>query len=175
VCGLLFAVTFSSAGVFTMIYSNACGYAIRAMARLAMLRPDGYVLLDELCKDSDLPRHFVAKIFQDLVRRGLLTSAKGRGGGFALARKPDKISLYDIMAVIDGVEQLDACVVGMACCDEKQPCPQHDQWEPIRNQLKSFLRQTTVAQMSKTLAKKMEMIGSPLPVLEGKSKPIMDL
>lgn len=75
-----------------MIYSNACAYAIHAMARLASLRPDGYVLLDELCADSDLPRHFVAKIFQDLVRQGLLKSAKGRGGGFALARKARKIT-----------------------------------------------------------------------------------
>ena len=43
-----------------MIYSNACAYAIRAMTRLAMMRPDGYVLLDELCEGSDLPQHFVA-------------------------------------------------------------------------------------------------------------------
>ena len=70
-----------------MIYSNACAYAIRAMARLALLRPEGYILLDELCDNSDLPRHFVAKIFQELVRRGLLISAKGRRGGFAQDRQ----------------------------------------------------------------------------------------
>lgn len=155
-----------------MIYSNACAYAIRAMARLAAVRPDGYVLLDELCEGSDLPRHFVAKIFQDLVRKGLLTSAKGRGGGFALARSPDKISIYDIVAVVDGTEQLEACVVGMAKCDDKQPCPQHDQWKPIRTQLRNYLKTTTLRQMGETLADKMQTIGQPLPVLESKSKPV---
>ncbi|MEX0774354.1 MAG: Rrf2 family transcriptional regulator [Phycisphaeraceae bacterium] len=155
-----------------MIYSNACAYAIRAMTRLAMMRPDGYVLLDELCEGSDLPRHFVAKIFQDLVRKGLLTSAKGRGGGFALARKPDKISLYDIVAIVDGAEQLDRCVVGMARCDDKQPCPQHDQWKPLRNQIKTFLAHTTLADMSQSLHFKLEALGKDIPEAMSKSKPV---
>lgn len=155
-----------------MIYSNACAYAIRAMCRLAMLRPDGYVLLDELCDGSDLPRHFVAKIFQDLVRKGLLASAKGRGGGFALARSAKKITLYDIVAVIDGVEQLDHCVVGMSQCDDDQPCPQHDAWQPIRSQLKTYLMQTTLEKMAETLKDKMAKTGEPFPKLESKSKPL---
>ncbi len=155
-----------------MIYSNACAYAIRAITRLAMLRPDGYVLLDELCEGTDLPRHFVAKIFQDLVRKGLLTSAKGRGGGFALASEPGKITLYDIVGMIDGVESLDACVVGMAECSDTQPCPQHDQWKPIRNDLKKFLLSTTLDKMAGALKKKMNLIGQPLPELSSKSKPL---
>lgn len=155
-----------------MIYSNACAYAIRAMARLAMVRPEGYVLLDELCAGSDLPRHFVAKIFQELVRKGLLTSAKGRGGGFALARKPSKITLWDIVAVIDGVERLDQCVVGMEKCNDQQPCPQHDQWVSIRTHLSDFLRETTLERMAGTLQTKLELIGKGLPELKSKSKPV---
>ncbi len=142
-----------------MIYSNACAYAIRAMTRLAMLRPDGYVLLEEVCNGSDLPRHFVAKIFQDLVRRGLLTSAKGRGGGFALAKPAGSITLYDIVNLVDGADQLDQCVVGMAKCDDRQPCPQHDQWKAIRSTLKDYLRKTTLEQMAATLRRKLELIG----------------
>ena len=155
-----------------MIYSNACAYAIRAMSRLAMIRPDGYVLLEELCEGTDLPRHFVAKIFQELVRKGLLTSAKGRGGGFALARSPAEITLYDIVKEIDGVDQLDHCVVGMAKCDDHQPCPQHDQWKAIRSRLKDFLRETTLQRMSNTLARKLELLGEPVPEPKSKSKPL---
>ena len=155
-----------------MIYSNACAYAIRAMTRLAMLRPDGYVLLDELCEGSDLPRHFVAKIFQDLVRKGLLVSAKGRGGGFALARTPDKISVYDIVEMIDGTDQLDNCVVGLNKCDSNQPCPQHDAWLGIRDNLKQFLRNMTLDRMGVTLRSKMEILGQMMPKLESKSKPL---
>ena len=153
-----------------MIFSNACAYAIRGMSRLAMLRPDGYVLLDELCEGSDLPRHFVAKVFQDLVRRGLLTSAKGRGGGFALARRPESITLYDIVAAVDGVEQLEQCVVGMAKCDDRQPCPQHETWKALRSNLKDYLKKTTLAQMAQTLERKMALIGQRPPAPRSKSK-----
>ncbi len=155
-----------------MIYSNACSYAIRAMSRLALLRPDGYVLLDELCAGTDLPRHFVAKIFQELVRKNLLISAKGRGGGFALARKPSQITLYDIVAVVDGGEQFDHCVVGMAKCNDEQPCPQHDQWKTIRTAIKKFLVTTTLERMSSTLEKKLDMLGTPIAAPKSKSKPL---
>ncbi len=155
-----------------MIYSSACSYAIRALSRLAMMRPDGYVLLDELCEGTELPRHFVAKIFQDLVRKGLLISAKGRGGGFALAQPASEITLYDIVGAIDGVSRLDECVVGMAKCDDKQPCPQHDQWLAIRSNLRDFLTQTTLSKMSETLTRKLELLGEPLPEATSKSKPL---
>lgn len=155
-----------------MIYSNACGYAIRALSRLAIVRPDGYVLLDELCEGTDLPRHFVAKIFQELVRKGLLTSAKGRGGGFALAHKPEKLTLFEIVQAVDGVEQLDHCVVGMAQCNDEQPCPQHEAWKGIRTQLKHYLQHTTLRDMADALARKLEMAGNTIPEPKSKSKPL---
>ena len=155
-----------------MIYSSACAYAIRALSRLAIMRPDGYLLLEDLCAGTDLPRHFVAKIFQDLVRRGLLSSAKGRGGGFALARKPDQITLLEIVSNVDGVEQLEHCVVGMDRCDDHQPCPQHDIWKGIRSQLRTFLKDTSLQTMAMTLKKKMELLGQVPPEPSSASKPV---
>lgn len=145
--------------VHGMIYSSACAHAIRALSQLAMVSPEGYVLLDDLCQQGDLPRHFVAKVFQSLVRGGILESARGRGGGFALARPAREIALWDIVAVVDGVDEVDKCVVGIARCDDRQPCPQHDQWKPIRSQIKRYLKETTLAQMSRALEKKLERIG----------------
>ncbi len=146
-----------------MIYSAACAYAIRAMSHLAAEKPEGYLLLEDLCEGTDLPRHFVAKILQDLVRRELLTSAKGRGGGFALARPPNTIRLYDIVAAVDGIKQFNECVVGLAECDEHQPCPLHDHWKNVRKVIESFLLETTLAQMSTTLQSKLERLGQALP------------
>ena len=155
-----------------MIYSSACAYAIQAMARLALLRPDGYVLLEDICEGADLPRHFVAKIFQDLVRHGLLTSAKGRGGGFALGRKPEKISLLDILAVVDGTETLDACMVGMGECNDQQPCAMHDHFQPLRQALREFLERTTLADMNDSLRGKIEASGKKVPKPKTRSKPL---
>ncbi len=155
-----------------MIYSSACGYAIQTITRLTLMQSDGYVLLDDLCAGTDLPRHFVAKVFQDLVREGLLVSAKGRGGGFALAREPKQITLLQIVAAIDGLDHFDECVVGMAKCSDLQPCPQHDEWKTIRTRIRSFLEATTLDKMGKTTAKKMHLIGMTLPSPTRKSKPL---
>lgn len=147
-----------------MMYSNTCCYAIRAMCQLALLRPDtGYASLHEICSGTDLPASFVAKIFGDLVHAGLLTSAKGRGGGFALTRHPGQITLQDIVSVIDGVHPTTRCVVGLRQCDDAQPCPQHEQVKPIRAQIRRYLAATTLEQMSDALAKKIAMSQTPSP------------
>ena len=141
-----------------MIYSGACAYAIRAMTRLAYMRSDGYVLLNELCEATDLPRMFIAKIFQELVRKQLLVSAKGRGGGFALARPGTEITVFDIVAAIDGRRQFDKCVVGLGECDDRQSCPLHNRWVLVRKRIKSCLTQTTLDDMSSTLARNLRLV-----------------
>lgn len=146
-----------------MMYSTTCSYAIRAMSRLAVIRPDGYVRVQELCENTNLPSHFLAKIFRDLVGAGLLTSAKGRGGGFALARRPHEIRLYDIVDAVDGIKSYSQCVVGLAQCDATQPCPQHEQFLPVRKRILAYLETTTLEQMSEALAKKLELLGDADP------------
>ncbi len=141
-----------------MIYSAACMYGIRAMCWLAIIRPDGNVMLDELCDGTTLPRHFVGKILQQLVRAELLFSKKGRHGGFMLARPAATIRLYDIVAAIDGVERFELCSVGLEKCDSEQPCPLHDQWSTVRDGMKALLENTTLEQMANTLQQKLDLI-----------------
>jgi len=152
-----------SSRISPMIYSTTCSYAIRAMCRLAVIRPEGYVRIQEVCQGSDLPAYFIAKIFRDLVRAGLLTSAKGRGGGFALAKPMQQIKLYDIVEAIDGVKHYHQCVVGLSECNDKQPCPQHEAFKPIRQRILGYLNNTTLSEMSEALAQKLEQIGMALP------------
>lgn len=155
-----------------MIYSTSCSYAIRALTYMAMMRPDGYLLVDELCEAAHLPRHFLAKILQDLVRKHLLLSAKGRGGGFALARPATEISLYDIVDAVDGVGFLDQCVVAMTDCNDTQPCPQHDKWKLVREEIRIYLQQATLDRLAGSLEHKTVVLGLEAPHLESVSKPL---
>ncbi|MEM9414399.1 MAG: Rrf2 family transcriptional regulator [Planctomycetota bacterium] len=149
-----------------MIYSTTCAYAIRALCRLTIINPEGYVRIQEICEGSSLPSYFVAKIFRDLVRAGLLVSAKGRGGGYALARPAKEIRLYDIVDVIDGVGNYHKCVVGLAECNDRQACPQHENFKAVRQRILSYLNGTTLADMSLALSKKLDILGMQLPVIE---------
>src|SRR4051794_6209194 len=103
------------------------------MAELAARAADGEsILLEQLVAGTDLPRDFVAKLFQRLVKGGLLRSAKGRGGGFALPRPAHQITLMQIIEVMEGPQCFDRCVVGLEKCSDTMPCPQHDLYKPIR-------------------------------------------
>jgi Rrf2 family transcriptional regulator, iron-sulfur cluster assembly transcription factor len=137
-----------------MIFSNATEYAIRGLSELAARGVSGPIMLDELVVGTDLPRDFLAKIFQKLVRGGILRSAKGRGGGFSLAKPQHEINLIDIVEAIEGPQLLDACVVGLEKCNDQMPCSQHDLYKPIRQRLKDYLRTTTLADLAASLRSK---------------------
>jgi Rrf2 family protein len=125
--------------------SSACNYAVRAMRQMAVVARQGRIRVTDLCQDTDMPRHFIAKIFRRLVHAGLLDSTKGRHGGFALARTAKDISLYEVVSAIDGEERFERCVLGLRQCDEHQPCPQHDAWIRVRDMIRGWLERTPLA------------------------------
>jgi len=137
-----------------MIFTSTTEYAIRGLSELASRSTGGSVLLDQLVAGTDLPRDFMAKIFQRLVKAGLLRSAKGRGGGFTLARPAHEITLMHIVEAIEGPQRLDQCVVGLEKCTDVMPCPQHDLYKPLRQRLKDYLNTTTLADLAASLKSK---------------------
>jgi Rrf2 family protein len=142
-----------------MIHSSACEYAIRAMTYVAGFEPGTRLLARDISSHEKIPGPFLGKIFQTLVRAGLLKSSKGPGGGFALARDPEAISLYDIYRAIDGTTYLDACAVGLARCSDEVPCPLHERWKPIRERIRNYLEATSLADMASASRKKRALLG----------------
>ena len=137
-----------------MIYSSACEYGIRAMAHLVEHGSGARVLVRDISENENIPGPFLGKVFQILVKQGLLTSSKGPGGGFSLALEAEDITLYDIRAAIDGVNDLEGCAVGLSECSDEMSCPLHDSWKPIRKQIKDYLTSTTLAQVAAATMKK---------------------
>src|SRR6476469_501093 len=138
-----------------MIFSNATEYTIRGLAELSSHSVDGKpLLMEQLVEGTDLPRDFLAKLFQKVDYGGILISAKGRGGGFSLARPPHKIKLMQIIEVMEGHQCFDRCVVRLEKCNDQMPCPQHDLYKPIRQRLKDYLNTTTLADLAASLRAK---------------------
>ena len=138
-----------------MIFSSASEYAIRGVGELAARGGGGdRVLLDDVVAGTGLPRDFMAKVFQKLVHAGVLRSAKGRGGGFCLARPPHEITLMHIVEATEGPQAYDRCVVGLERCNDQMPCAQHDLYKPIRQRIKDYLVTTTAADLAASLRAK---------------------
>lgn len=138
-----------------MIFTTTTEYAIRGLAELVCRGGEHTpVLLAELVEGTDLPREFMAKVFQRLVKAGILHSAKGRGGGFNLARAADQISMMDILVALEGSQHFGGCVLGLSRCNDAMPCPQHELYKPIRHRLRDYLTKTTVSDLGRALAEK---------------------
>jgi len=136
-----------------MIFSRPCEYAIRALASLAAA-PSGAARAEEIARAQDIPLPILSKVLQDLVRKGLLESRRGPGGGFRLARRLDLITLRDVVAAIDGLDPFYACITGLPGCSDEAPCPLHDMWKEMRTGLMESFEKTTLDTMARAIARK---------------------
>ena len=141
-----------------MIYSKPCEYAIRALVFLARFPDRGAVQGVEIAKAEGLPAPVLGKVLQELVRKGLLESRRGPGGGFRLARNPRLITLRDVVAAIDGLDQFAECAVGLEGCSDNSPCPLHDTWKGLRTQLMTYLETTTLDDMATAVSRKHDLL-----------------
>lgn len=88
--------------------SQKARYALRAMIELA--RENGQVTAGELAIRADAPRKFLEAILLTLSRQGLVTSRRGKFGGYLLGREPGAISFAEIIRLVDGPLALTPCV-----------------------------------------------------------------
>jgi len=141
-----------------MLYSTPCEYAIRALAYLARSSDRSTAQGREIARAENLPAPVLGKILQELVRKGLLDSRRGPGGGFRLARRPELITLRDVVAAIDGLDHFLECAVGLERCADDAPCPLHDTWKGLRAQVMNYLETTTLDEMARAVARKKELL-----------------
>ncbi|MBT3342451.1 MAG: Rrf2 family transcriptional regulator [Gemmatimonadetes bacterium] len=130
-----------------MILSQASKYALRATIHLAR-NADRPQLARDIAAALDVPSQYLAKILQDLARHGILTSAKGRGGGFRLAKSAAELELISVVRAIEGQNFGEGCVLGLPECGTDDPCPLHNQWGAIRESLIKMLEQTQLSNLS---------------------------
>lgn len=132
--------------------SKTCEYAIRAMLFVAQKSRNGTkVGVKKIAKAIGSPEPFVAKILQDLGKKGLVLSAKGPTGGFYLDNSGLKRSLADIVYAIDGDKLFTSCGLGLKSCSAKMPCPVHDDFVQVRKQIKTMMQNAKLGDFNASL------------------------
>lgn len=136
------------------MFSKTCEYAIRAMLFIAQKSEQGNKIgIKEISKGVDAPEHFLAKILQDLSRKGIVQSIKGPNGGFFLDDSSRKTTLADIVKAIDGDKLFTGCGLGLNMCSEKNPCPLHDEFKVIRKKIHNMLELAMIGEFNDELLK----------------------
>ena len=116
--------------------SNASKYALNADIYLATeSSKDKKFGSKEIASAINVPSPFLAKLLQDLVKKDIISSAKGPGGGFYLSEENIKQPLLCIIAHIDGLSRFKECVLGLAACSDQKPCPLHFAVQPFKTAL----------------------------------------
>ncbi len=89
-----------------MLFSAKAEYACVAMLELAARYDDSRpVRLADVSEKHGISDRFLVQILLDLKNAGLVDTTRGAAGGYTLARRPEEITLYDILKVVDPPER----------------------------------------------------------------------
>ncbi len=107
--------------------SKKAKYGLKALLMLAAERRQGPVLIADIARSQCIPRKFLELILLELKKFGLLQSRRGKGGGYFLAKRPESITLGQIIRFMDGPIALVPCVsrtAYMKCedCEDEASC-----------------------------------------------------
>ena len=123
-------------------------YAIRGIVYLAAQPEDKICLLSDIATAVDVPATFLAKIFQQFSKIGLVKSYRGTGGGFVLGRAPDKITLLEVVEAVEGPIMPNKCVITPGECPRDVFCNVHPVWKRVQAQVCNVLEGITLKELS---------------------------
>ena len=125
-------------------------YAVAAMTDLASVgTPIGEgdpVALCDIALRQGISLSYLEQLFAKLRRAGLVASARGANGGYALTAAPGEVRIADIVAAVDEPIQATACVPGgsIGCTGTSARCMTHDLWDELGRQIELFLNAVTL-------------------------------
>jgi len=135
-----------------MRLTRGTDYGIRGMIYLANLSRGHVALVRDVAAAQDVPESYMAKIFQDLSRSGLMISHRGAKGGFSLGRTPDEISLRELIEALEGPIALLPCLDPHRQCDRSPTCTLHHAMAATQSALIDQLDRTSLRSLATTHA-----------------------
>jgi Rrf2 family protein len=131
-----------------MLITRETDYAVRCVIYLAQKRAQR-TIVDEIALQMHIPKHYLAKILQRLVREGIVESIRGIKGGYRLLRTPKEITLLDIIGTIQGSVPVNTCAIDKRRCQMSSLCSVHPVWVDIRKEIEARLKKETIEKLLK--------------------------
>jgi Rrf2 family protein len=129
-----------------MQLTRAADYGVRVMIHLASADTNPRSSLSELADAAEVSPAFLSKVLQRLVRSGLVASWRGKKGGFELLERGRCASLLDILQALDGVPELNICLLSGGC-HRSSWCPAHPVWQEAQVRMRDTLSAATLEQL----------------------------
>ena len=124
-------------------------YAIRGIIYLAKQQPGKVSLLSEIAEATDAPQTFLAKIFQNFAKLGIVKSYRGTGGGFLIGRSPSEITLREVVEAVEGPIMPNRCLIRSGSCSKDRTCTVHPVWRKVQAQVQEILDGVTLEELAR--------------------------
>lgn len=125
--------------------SQTVEYALRAVVHLAATAPETCTT-SQLAKVTQVPSAYLAKVVQNLVRAGILQSQRGIGGGISFDGDPKKLTILDIVNVVEPIQRIKTCPLELATHGTKL-CPLHRRLDAALAQMEQAFGSTMLAEV----------------------------
>jgi len=124
-------------------------YGIRSVLYLARQPYKKISFVTEISEEYKIPRSFLAKILQKLVKAKIVRSYRGVKGGFSLARQAKDISVLDVLEAIEGKLAMNICLADKKKCDFSRNCPIHSVWASVQSKVVEVLKKSNFEDLSR--------------------------
>ena len=124
--------------------SQTAEYALRAMVFLAMR--DSAATGQEIAETTKVPPGYLSKIMQQLVKKQLVNSQRGIGGGFVLSKKTIEISILDVVNAVDPIQRITSCPLGLQSHGFNL-CPLHKRLSEATAHLENAFASSTLSEL----------------------------
>ena len=134
-----------------MLISTRGRYALRVLVDMAEHQRDAYVPLKEIAERQEISEKYLESIVKDLVRSGVLTGLRGKGGGYRLAKPPEDITAGAVLRLMEGTLAPVACLEeGRPACPRMAICRTLSMWEGLDRLIREYLDGYTIADLMAT-------------------------
>ena len=130
-----------------MIISTKGRYALRVMLDLAQHPGDGFIPLKEIADRQEISKEYLNGILKVLVQDGLLTSLRGKGGGYKLTHSPDYYSVGMILRLVEGDLAPVTCVSMADPCPRANSCASLPMWKKLNRMINEFFDNISLADL----------------------------
>lgn len=124
-------------------------YGIRSVLYLARQPLSKVVFVNEISEEYKIPRSFLAKILQKLVKAKIVRSYRGVKGGFSLARQAREITALDVLVAIEGKLAINLCQSDKKKCNFSKNCPTYYLWANVQSKIVETLKKTNFEDLAK--------------------------
>lgn len=124
-------------------------YGVKAMFELALSYGEGPVALNSIAEKQNISIHYLEQLFASLRKAELVKSIRGAQGGYLLARKPQDITIGDIIRTLEGPLALSDCIIEEDGneCEKAEYCVTRTVWEKIRDSINDAIDSITLQDM----------------------------